>query len=318
MKVNFSFRSCLYLSIIVLSALVVSCAHEGKAVNPDDTGGDKAEGISADEPGDKERAKPKGVELYKDEPAPILPVQCGSCHKVEYKRLQLSNSRHRFDCLKCHTKLHSYIPPRKNWHEIMPKCARCHGFKHGKEFPDCLQCHIDPHSPLDIPFSGVEHKVVNSAGREVVACEVCHYDPEGKEMETYPCKHNTAVGCTGCHADKHGVRPSCFDCHEPHVQGQTYADCLVCHRPHSAKNILKYPEDMNNNVCGSCHTGLYQNLQQNHTKHSDLYCAACHERHGEIPECQKCHGEPHGALIHKRFPRCLDCHMDPHNLPVKK
>ncbi|HEB70215.1 MAG TPA: cytochrome C [Desulfobulbus sp.] len=254
--------------------------------------------------------------LYTDTPKSLAPVQCGSCHEGEYKRLQASKSKHRFECTDCHEQLHAYVPTKKNYQEILPKCSNCHDLPHGEAFTKCLGCHQDPHTPLTIPFSGVSQEIKNKAGKKVVACEVCHYNPEGKEFETHPCKHNTEVGCTGCHADKHGVRPTCFDCHEPHVEGQVYKDCLVCHSPHSAKNIKKYPEDTNNNICGSCHTSEYQHLQTNKTKHSALYCATCHVKHGQIPKCRNCHGEPHGAALHKRFPRCLECHIDPHNLPV--
>lgn len=255
--------------------------------------------------------------LYMELPNSLSPVECGGCHYGQYTRLLKSDSKHRFDCLDCHEQLHANIPSKNNYNDILPKCANCHDFPHGEAFPNCAQCHQDPHSPLNIPFSGVEVTMTNHAGKDVVACEVCHYDTEGKEMETYPSKHNVEVGCTGCHGDeKHGVRPTCFDCHEPHTAEQVYADCLVCHRPHSAKNILTYPEEMSNTVCAACHTGIYDKLQANRTKHSELQCASCHVTHGQIPRCQDCHDEPHGAAVHKRFPNCLECHVDPHDLPV--
>jgi predicted CXXCH cytochrome family protein len=255
--------------------------------------------------------------LYTETPRSLPPVECGSCHGGEYTRLQQSNSKHRFDCLDCHDQLHAYIPTANNYKEIIPKCANCHDLPHGAAFPGCAQCHQDPHTPLIIPFSGVEQKIKNKAGKSVVACSVCHLK-EGAEMDKHPCIHNTEVGCTGCHADKHGVRPTCFDCHEPHVAGQTYANCLECHAPHSAKNILHYAVETPNNVCGSCHDGIYNDLQQNHTKHTDVQCADCHLTHGQIPQCQRCHGEPHGKTVHQKFPDCLKCHLDPHNLPVDK
>jgi predicted CXXCH cytochrome family protein len=256
--------------------------------------------------------------LYMEMPNNLKPVECGGCHYNQYTKVQQSNSKHRFDCLDCHEQLHGNIPSKNNYKDVLPQCANCHDLPHGEAFPSCSQCHQNPHSPLDIPFSGVEQSIKNHAGKDVVACEVCHYDSEGKEMETYPNKHNVDVGCTGCHGDeKHGVRPTCFKCHEPHVEGQIYADCLVCHRPHSAKKILPYPEEISNKVCASCHTGIYDSLQANVTKHTALQCASCHVTHGQIPRCQGCHDEPHGSAVHKRFPNCLECHVDPHNLPVK-
>ncbi len=265
----------------------------------------------------KEEQKAAQVPLYTETPKSLSPVECAACHNGQYVRLQDSLSKHRFDCLKCHTQLHANIPSKDNYNDILPKCSACHKLPHGEAFTNCGQCHTDPHTPLIIPFEGVIGNVKNHTGENVVACEVCHYDSEGKEMETFPSKHNVEVGCTGCHGDdKHGVRPSCFDCHAPHTDDQTYADCLVCHKPHSAMNILPYPVDISNNVCAACHTEIYGQLQANPTKHTALQCASCHVTHGQIPRCQECHKEPHGDAVHKRFPNCLECHVDPHDLPV--
>ncbi|NPA95764.1 MAG: cytochrome C [Thermodesulfobacteria bacterium] len=322
MKNKLLAEGLLVLGIIATLFLCVACAKQVKEVAAPEKL-QVAEAVAAQQGPSTPAPQADGVSLYQQEPRSLKPVECGSCHKGEYTRLKNSNSKHRFDCLRCHTQLHAYIPPKHNYEEIMPKCTRCHGLKHGKAFPKCLQCHTDPHSPLDIPFTGVQKKMKGPNGKMVVACEVCHWEPEGKQMQEHPCKHNTEEGCVGCHIDaidatKHGMKPTCFDCHEPHVQGQTYQDCLVCHNPHMAKNILQYPEDTDNKVCGSCHDTIYEDLQRNHTKHSELHCAECHVRHGQIPKCQDCHGLPHGEALHKRFPNCLKCHLDPHNLPVLK
>lgn len=310
------------LGVLSCSVLFMACANQGQDGTTANT--QQPVVIDSTETAKVEETTPAKAEqqaaaapLYTETPRSLSPVECAACHNGQYVRLQQSNSRHRFDCLDCHDQLHANIPSKNNYADIIPKCASCHDLPHGEAFSNCAQCHQDPHAPLNIPFSGVEQNIKNAAGKNVVACGVCHYDSEGQEMDANPSKHNVNVGCTGCHADKHGVLPSCFDCHEPHVTGQTYADCLVCHKPHSAKNILPYPEEMSNTVCASCHTQVYDNLQKNYTKHTDLQCASCHATHGQIPRCQECHDEPHGATVHKRFPNCLECHIDPHDLPVK-
>ena len=198
----------------------------------------------------------------------------------------------------------------------MPKCQECHDLPHGNDFVDCMSCHQQPHAPKVIQFAKLEQKVTQD-GKSVVVCAVCHKS-EGEEFAKYPSMHNTELNCQGCHADVHGTIPSCLDCHDPHVAGQVYQDCLECHSPHSAANIKQYPESVPNVFCSACHEGPYENLQNNVTKHSSLQCATCHTSHGKIPACQDCHGEPHGAELHKRFTNCLDCHVDPHNLPVNK
>jgi len=312
------------LAVLSCSVLFMACANQGQDTTAANT--PQPVVIDSTETAEVQESTPTKAEqqaapapLYTEVPKSLSPVECASCHNGQYVRLQQSKSKHRFDCLKCHDQLHANIPSKNNYEEILPKCTTCHKLFHGEAFPTCSQCHQDPHSPLTIPFSGVKQNVKNQAGEDVVSCEVCHYDSEGKEMETYPSKHNSAkVGCTGCHGDEqHGVRPTCFKCHKPHTPEQTYADCLVCHRPHSAKKILPYPKEISNTVCAACHGKIYGKLQANQTKHTALQCAACHVTHGQIPRCQECHKEPHGDAVHKRFPNCLDCHVDPHDLPVK-
>lgn len=258
-----------------------------------------------------------GSALYTQKPTPLMPVECARCHPTQYNNLVAHGLKHRFLCTNCHRQFHAYNPTKHNYKAIMPKCQRCHGLKHGKAFPKCMMCHKNPHSPLQIPFSVLTKKVKVKSGKMVIRCAICHAKI-GAEFAANPTKHNTEVGCDGCHADKHGYKPSCLDCHDPHVKGQTFKDCLVCHSPHSALKIKKYPENTPNNICGSCHKSEYRKLRTNHTKHSELHCADCHVAHGFIPKCQSCHGLPHSAGLHKRFPNCLACHKDPHNLPMNK
>ncbi|GBE12067.1 class III cytochrome C family protein [bacterium BMS3Bbin14] len=258
-----------------------------------------------------------GAALYTRKPTPMTPVECARCHSTQYNNLVAHGFKHRFMCTNCHRQFHTYNPTKHNYKAIMPKCQRCHGLKHGKSFPKCMMCHQNPHSPLQIPFSVLTKKVKVKSGKMVIRCAICH-KKEGTEFANNPTKHNTEVNCDGCHSDKHGYIPSCLDCHDPHVKGQTFKDCLVCHSPHSALKIKKYPENTPSNVCGSCHKTEYRHLQTNHTKHSELHCATCHVVHGFIPKCQSCHGLPHSAGLHKRFPNCLACHKDPHNLPMNK
>lgn len=258
-------------------------------------------------------ASPSGV--YSMEVEPLSPVECGRCHNYQFTWLQDKGGKHQFDCTTCHEKFHAYNPRKGNWDEIMPKCQDCHDVPHGKDFMACMDCHQQPHAPKVIQFAKLEQAVGGKEG--VVVCAVCH-KAEGTEFAKFPSLHNTEVNCQGCHAEVHGTIPSCLDCHETHIDGQQYKDCLTCHSPHSASNIKQYPEDIPNVACSACHDVPYNNLQTNVTKHSSLQCATCHVSHGEIPACQDCHGEPHGEGLHKRFSSCLDCHSDPHNLPVNK
>ncbi len=291
-------------------ALCVACAHQRQS----------EQAPAAVKPAGEPRPQPvpavAGSELYRDEPRPLLPVECGRCHRQEYEQLRASRSRHRFDCLQCHRQLHAYRPPADNYAAVMPRCGRCHEDRpHGQDFSACRRCH-DPHAPTAIPFAAIAGKISTGDGRKVGACEHCHRR-ESAEMTAHPCGHNRELGCTGCHAERHGVKPSCLECHEPHVAGQGYDDCLVCHRPHSAGDIQVYPQDTADELCAACHGEIAARLKRNPTRHSGIACAFCHRRHGQVPDCRQCHGEPHDPAMMEKFPDCLQCHIDPHNLPEK-
>ncbi len=274
----------------------------------------EAKGI-AEAKAQKQEAPPPGAALYEKEIKPLTPAECARCHYPIFSILKKGGGKHRFECVRCHQQFHRYNPNKQNWAQIMPKCQRCHGLPHGKEFGNCLECHKEPHAPKDIPFDVLTKEYTpKGAKKGMVACALCH-KPFAAEMKSHPSAHND-VGCQGCHADKHGYIPDCMNCHEPHIQGQTMKDCLSCHAPHSPTDI-KYAEETPNEICSACHKDIYDKLQTNRTKHTDLYCATCHTKHGLIPECQECHGLPHTANLHKKYPNCLDCHKDPHDLPVK-
>ncbi len=264
---------------------------------------------------EKVAASTSQSKLYQMDLKPLAPQECGRCHNYQFKWLKDKGGRHQMDCVTCHEQFHAYNPKKDNWDEIMPKCQGCHDLAHGKDFPACMECHQQPHAPKVIPFAKLEKAVEGQEG--VIVCGVCH-KTEGTEFAKFSSMHNSGPNCQGCHAEVHGTIPSCLDCHEPHVEKQEYKDCLVCHSPHSASNIKQYPEDVPNTACSACHDTVYNNLQANVTRHSELQCATCHAAHGEIPSCQDCHGEPHDAMLHKKFANCLECHIDPHNLPDRQ
>ncbi len=71
---------------------------------------------------------------------------CGACHGDLTMLLAAGSSKHAtLQCASCHKDNHGYIPP----------CANCHGetgphpSSMMKKFPNCLECHKDPHD-LDI------------------------------------------------------------------------------------------------------------------------------------------------------------------------
>ncbi len=240
--------------------------------------------------------------LYDGTPVALTPVQCGQCHGSIYNKLKHNGGKHRIMCSRCHESFHSYSPVRQNWNEIMPKCSQCHQQPHGPKQTDCLKCHQEPHTPLNVPYTGYLLSV----------CGDCHASP-AEQIRKYPSAH-TEQGCDGCHAS-HGEIPSCMDCHEPHVPDQPLEACKSCHPVHKPLEIT-YSEG-NANTCNTCHSGVYDEWSHTQSKHGKVDCAACHVKHGAIPECSTCHGVPHDKRLLAKFPKCLECHINVHDLPVK-
>lgn len=245
-----------------------------------------------------------GADLYNITPEPLTVAQCGQCHVKHFALLKEAGLRHRFECQKCHEVFHAYNPVRGNWAELMPKCDKCHTQPpHGDKFVDCLVCHANPHTPRRVAMGDYLTGV----------CGDCHTSPAG-QLVKHPSAH-TEQGCAACHT-QHGLIPSCMECHEPHVTGQTLESCKACHPVHKPLQIALAP-DSSTDTCGACHDEVYGKWTQTVSKHGKVNCSMCHTAHGRIPHCEKCHTAPHDRSILMKFPRCLDCHLDVHDPPVK-
>jgi hypothetical protein len=251
-------------------------------------------------------AEAKTSSLYAGEVTPMSPAECGRCHSSVYNLIKNDGGKHQIECVKCHTKYHAYSPVKQNWDQIMPKCQECHGLFHGQKFPVCAQCHAEPHAPK---------KQITASAELAKACGDCH-DKVGAELQQNPSKH-TLVACGMCHHDKHGYIPSCMECHKPHTSDQTVKDCLACHPVHKPL-VISYGETVKNELCGACHSPVLQKIRSTVSKHGQVACVKCHHsKHKYVPQCQECHGQPHGEVVLKKFPNCLQCHIDVHDLPAK-
>ena len=96
---------------------------------------------------------------YEMEVTPLTTIECAQCHFAVFQTIKKQGGGHQIDCVLCHTEYHvSYDSRKKNYDEIMPKCSLCHGSFHGEnpKLTSCLDCHVDPHKPLQIPTLGVE------------------------------------------------------------------------------------------------------------------------------------------------------------------
>ncbi|WP_321367323.1 hypothetical protein [uncultured Desulfuromusa sp.] len=244
--------------------------------------------------------------IYAADPQPLTLEQCGQCHLKHFQDLKLTGGKHQFDCRECHTIFHAYNPRKENYAAIMPDCSNCHNLIHGEKHSQCLLCHENPHAVQQAPAIGL---VINS-------CTDCHVEQSDK-LASRPSQH-TELACDHCHHTTHGLVPSCAECHQPHFDTQTFTSCTECHDVHQPLGIV-FTKNIELKTCDACHSDIYSKWQSTPSKHGQVNCASCHDRHRKIPECQTCHATPpaHSKTMLEKFPRCLDCHLDVHDLPVK-
>lgn len=244
--------------------------------------------------------------LYLVSPKPLTLDQCGQCHPKHFLDIKETGGRHQFDCRECHTVFHAYNPRRDNYAAIMPNCTNCHALIHGEKHSQCLLCHENPHAIQPAPTIA---QVIN-------LCADCHSD-QGNQLAAQPSQH-TEQSCDSCHHTEHGLIPSCAECHQPHFETQVFTSCVDCHDVHQPL-VIPLAENIELQTCDACHSDIYAQWKNTPSKHGQVSCASCHDRHKKIPECQTCHATPrsHSKTMLEKFPRCLDCHLDVHDLPIK-
>ncbi len=114
---------------------------------------------------------PKPAVVYKKE-------ECKNCHPDQVNDIASAGRKHRsVPCIGCHTG----HPPEVE--KPIAECTKCHlkTRKSHFEVPGCLNCHKNPHTPLNITFSA-------QAG-----CFNCH-GVEVRQLSDNPSRH-TALGC---------------------------------------------------------------------------------------------------------------------------
>lgn len=230
---------------------------------------------------------------------PVLTVDdCVKCHSEQPAQIAANGASHKteIDCQECHE---GHRPSSAN---NIPVCSNCHeGSDHYAVEVPCLECH-NPHQPLKIAIAGEQKAVCNS----------CHSSPN-QQMVAQPSKHAT-FACNFCHEDTHPSVPACVDCHEPHSEAVTQADCATCHMPHKPLELM-YPPTTAPTLCAACHDDVFDMLSASKAKHSQIACATCHaDKHKTVPACNDCHGLPHAQGIHAKFPKCGECHNIAHDL----
>ena len=239
-----------------------------------------------------------GAAFAQESSRPALTVDdCAKCHEREPREIEAKGAAHKtqIDCQSCHERHRPEVA------DNIPQCNLCHSGNAHFELEGCKSCH-NPHQPLEIVLKGDLRK----------PCLTCHTSQQ-EEMDISPSYH-AKVSCNYCHADRHGVIPECLQCHGPHSDQMTQADCATCHQAHQPLT-LTYGPQTGSVLCAACHQTAYNQLAATSTKHREVACVACHQdKHKNVPLCSDCHGMPHAPAIHQRFPKCNDCHNTAHDL----
>ncbi|MBI5741540.1 MAG: cytochrome C [Nitrospirae bacterium] len=221
---------------------------------------------------------------------------CLKCHDAPPSDLSAHGGKHKdVGCLGCHI---GHPPTVK---KPIPLCSNCHMGKPHFELKGCLNCHKNPHTPLNIAF-----------GTDITdACLTCH-SQQIVQLRDHKSKHS-ALNCSMCH-DVHRKIPQCTQCHKPHSSEMAASDCRNCHKPHMP-TVVTYAASIPSTNCGACHKKVLDTLTASSAKHQSFACAFCHqEKHKMVPNCQDCHGLPHPKGIHAKFDKCGECHNIAHDL----
>lgn len=155
---------------------------------------------------------------------------------------------------------------------------------------ECMQCH--PAIATLLRTAGAKHRFVE--------CRLCHLQV-----------HAYVAGVT----NYEDILPKCDRCHG-HPHGEELIQCSTCHT--EAHTPLEIPASRAlSQGCYVCHPKLSKEMKTFSTRHTDLYCTACHHtKHGTIPDCLECHQQHTGTTPTSggiepnmnAFDQCVTCH----------
>lgn len=271
-------------------------------------------------------------------PAPLAPVRCASCHRLEARTylesdhgLALSNGvGEAATCTSCHGKTHMLLSSRDpasptHRKNIAGTCARCHAdVKAMSKFRLSQR----------MPFDTYEHSVHGEAFRKgrinAATCPDCHgthdlHVASNPRSKVY--RSNVPRTCGRCHenvdnvfersvhgvAVRAGVReaPVCTDCHGEHTirpvldpasfahRGAITDTCVDCHASERIIAKFGFPADRQKTFRDSYH-GLAGRLGDLRAAN----CASCHGWHDVLPS-----SDPMSSINQANLPQtCGKCH----------
>jgi len=266
---------------------------------------------------------------------------CLNCHDPHSsaKSSSLLESRAPSLCLKCHqTNKESFAKKHMNYPVTTADCTSCHN-PHGSNNRGlifdvahaavtegkCTECHQKPIS-------------LETKKKTTQLCRECHQDMVDKTFNKnrvhWPLLDK--VGCVNCH-DPHATKEKkllkgsivkvCGRCHGDTVQLQEWSiksakdericepvkkgNCIACHSPHAADNVLLIREqDVNFALCGRCHEWethsthpIGEKFIDIRAKNLSLTCLSCHRACGTG-------NNPAMLTFTTTHELCIQCHVE--------
>lgn len=185
-------------------------------------------------------------------------------------------------------------------------CARCKSPKNWVPDAVAAQAALDCGSCKRVPGEArpdlIEGSPVSQSDWQDISCEICH-QPAGdsfltsiahwnNELGQYEAVSSAAALCALCHKGEHGF-------HVVEEQNESVAhagwECTVCHGPHGAKSD-----------CSDCHDPTTGSAREDHARHQQVNCTACHDAAGLPIWLDTDPGSKHhGTYIPVRFAHTL-------------
>jgi predicted CXXCH cytochrome family protein len=246
-----------------------------------------------------------------------VPSLCKRCHKTDqpvFKRKHMDYPVAESECNSCHN------PHGSNKRGMVfdvahaavteGKCTECHqkpSSLETKKKPTqlCRECHQDMVDQI-FTKNRVHWPLVDKVG-----CVNCHDPHAAKEQKLL--KGSIVTVCGKCHADTVQLQewsiknPKNEKLCEPIKKG----NCITCHSPHAADNVLLIKEqDINLGLCGRCHEWethathpIGEKLIDIRAKNLSLTCLSCHNACGTK-------NNPAMLTFSTTHELCIQCHAE--------
>lgn len=271
-------------------------------------------------------------------PAPLAPVTCGNCHRIEtdiYLQSDHGKALSRgvseaATCVSCHGKTHTLLSSRNVKSPVhrknLPKtCAKCHADK-----KKMSKMQLSEKEPFDTYMNSIHGTAYKDGELNAAICSDCHgthdlhaaSNPKSKIF-----RRNILNTCGKCHenvlkvyarsihgkAMQAGIKeaPVCTDCHGEHTiraindpassvwRGAVTETCAGCHNSEKINTKFGMPTDRLKTYRDSYH-GLA-------ARGGDLVvanCASCHGWHDILPSY-----DTESSIHPKNLPQtCGKCH----------